>query len=139
MSTDADTTAMPTKGWEMSDFNDDSWKLGKGGFGTKGTPGAIIGTEWNTKDIWIRQSFELKEVPKGDLYLRIHHDEDAEVFINGVSAAKVASHVSDYYEAPMTAEAMKAFVKGKNTIAVHCKQTLGGQYIDVGIVQVVAK
>ncbi len=133
------TTAMPTKGWELSEFNDDSWTLGKGGFGTKGTPGAIIGTEWNTKDIWIRQAFELKEVPKGELYLRIHHDEDAEVYINGVLAAKVASHVSNYYEVPMTVEAMKAFVKGKNTIAVHCKQTLGGQYIDVGIVEVVAK
>ena len=133
------TTAMPEKGWELSEFNDDTWKLGKGGFGTKGTPGAFIGTEWNTKDIWIRQSFELKEVPKGDLYLRMHHDEDAEVFINGVLAGKVASHVSNYYEVPMTAAAMKAFVKGKNTIAVHCKQTLGGQYIDVGIVEVVAK
>ena len=133
------TTAMPTKGWELSEFNDESWKLGKGGFGTKGTPGAFIGTEWNTKDIWIRQSFELKEVPKGELYLRIHHDEDAEVFINGVLAGKVASHVSNYYEVPMTAAAMKACVKGKNTIAVHCKQTLGGQYIDVGIVEVVAK
>ncbi len=133
------TIATPTKGWELSDFNDESWKLGKGGFGTKGTPGAFIGTEWNTKDIWIRQSFELKEVPKGELYLRIHHDEDAEVFINGVLAGKVASHVSNYYEVPMTAAAMKAFVKGKNTIAVHCKQTLGGQYIDVGIVEVVAK
>ena len=133
------TTATPSKGWELSEFKDDIWKLGKGGFGTKGTPGAIIGTEWNTKDIWIRQAFELKEVPKGDLYLRIYHDEDAEVFINGVLAAKVASHVSNYYEVPMTSEAMKAFVKDKNTIAVHCKQTLGGQYIDVGIVQVVAK
>ncbi len=133
------TTAMPAKGWELSEFNDESWKLGKGGFGTKGTPGAMIGTEWNTKDIWIRQSFELKELPKGELYLRIHHDEDAEVFINGVLAGKVASHVSNYYEVPMTAAAMKAFVKGKNTIAVHCKQTLGGQYIDVGIVEVVTK
>ena len=51
----------------------------------------------------------------------------------------MASHVSDYYEVPMTAAAMKACVKGKNTIAVHCKQTLGGQYIDVGIVEVVSK
>ena len=133
------TTAMPIKGWELSEFNDESWKLGKGGFGTKGTPGAFIGTEWNTKDIWIRQNFELKEVPKGELYLRIHHDEDSEIFINGVLAGKVASHVSNYYEVPMTAAAMKACVKGKNTIAVHCKQTLGGQYIDVGIVEVVAK
>ena len=30
-------------------FTGAKWKTGKAGFGTRGTPGARIGTEWRTK------------------------------------------------------------------------------------------
>jgi hypothetical protein len=110
-----------------------------GGFGTKGTPAAVIGTEWKTPDIWIRRTFDLTELPKGEPMLRIHHDEDAEVFINGVLAAKVVGFTTDYVEVPLTAAGRKALKAGANTIAVRCRQTGGGQYIDVGLVEVVEK
>jgi hypothetical protein len=127
------TTEKPAEDWFRPEFKDEGWAKGEGGFGSKGTPGAVVRTEWKTGDIWIRREFELSKEPAGDLYLSLHHDEDAEVYINGVLAAKVSGYVADYIEVPLSPEARKALRVGRNSIAVHCHQTIGGQYIDVGL------
>jgi hypothetical protein len=129
------TITKPANGWEKPDFDDAKWAQAEGGFGTKGTPGALVRTEWKTDDIWVRRSFELKELPKGEVMLRMHHDEDAEVFINGVLAVKTTGWTTEYTEFPLTAEGRKALKEGKNVIAIHCHQTTGGQYIDAGLVE----
>lgn len=49
----------PAENWFSGTFNDSDWKLGLAGFGIKGTPGGIIRTNWDTKDIWMRQEFTL--------------------------------------------------------------------------------
>jgi hypothetical protein len=129
------------KDWFKPDIDTKVWQQGVGGFGTKGTPGAVVRTEWKTKDIWLRREFAL---PEGvweakDMMLQMHHDEDAEVYINGVLAVKVPGYITDYEEFPISAEARKVLKPGKNVMAVHCHQTTGGQYIDVGIVEVKEK
>jgi hypothetical protein len=131
------TTTKPEDGWEKPDFDASGWSSGPGGFGTKGTPGAVIGTVWNTADIWVRRSFELKELPKGEVMLRLHHDEDAEVYVNGVLAARVRGYITDYTEVPLNEAGRKALKAGANVIAIHCHQTGGGQYIDAGLVEVI--
>jgi predicted amidohydrolase YtcJ len=128
------TVDKPAGDWYKDDFDDSEWKEGKGGFGTKGTPGAVVGTEWKTDDIWLRRTFLLPDAALGDLHLYLHHDEDAEVYLNGVLALKVPGFTTEYGEAPISEKARAALRPGKNTIAVHCHQTTGGQYIDVGLV-----
>jgi Glycosyl hydrolases family 2, sugar binding domain/Glycosyl hydrolases family 2/Glycosyl hydrolases family 2, TIM barrel domain len=129
------TITKPADGWEKPDFDAAKWTEAEGGFGTKGTPGAIVRTEWKTDDIWVRRSFELKELPTGEVMLRMHHDEDADVFINGILAVKTTGWTTDYTEFPLIAEGRKALKAGTNVIAIHVKQTTGGQYIDAGLVE----
>jgi len=127
------TLEKPAEGWNKPDFKDTDWKEGVGGFGTEKTPGAVVRTVWSTSNIWLRRTFELPVNAPKDLHLVMHHDEDAEVYLNGVLAAKVGGYISEYEEVAIDAEALATLKPGKNTIAVHCKQTGGGQYIDVGL------
>jgi len=131
------TTTKPADGWEQDNFNDSSWQKGEGGFGTKGTPGAVVRTEWNTSDIWLRRTFELKEKKFDRLCLSIHHDEDTEVYINGGPVTKLEGFTTNYVQPVISKKAKDALTVGSNCLAVHCHQTTGGQYIDVGIVEVV--
>lgn len=133
------TTEKPATGWEAPGFNADQWKSASGGFGEKTTPGSVVRTEWKSNDIWMRRTFELKSIPKGEIRLSMHHDEDAEVFINGVLATKVTGYTTDYRRFRISPESAATLKEGKNTLAVHCHQTGGGQYIDVGLVELADK
>ena len=93
-------------------------------------------TEWSGSDIWMRREFTLPAGKITNPQLLIHHDEDAEIYINGVLAAKVAEFTTDYEVMEINAAGKAALKQGLNTLAVHCHQTRGGQYIDVGIVDI---
>jgi hypothetical protein len=131
------TTSEPNEGWQQADFNDSNWKTGPGGFGTKGTPGAVVRTEWKTSDIWLRRTFELENTKLSQPLLSIHHDEDAEVYINGQLIAELKSFTTSYLRTTLDEKARSAFKAGTNCMAIHCHQTTGGQYIDAGIVDVI--
>jgi hypothetical protein len=128
------TTAKPAGEWAKPDFDDAAWKEAPGGFGSKGTPGAVIGTEWTGKDIWLRRTVEVAELPAGEVMLRMHHDDDAEVYVNGVLAARGTGFTSEYGPVVLTPAGRAALKPGKNVLAVHCHQDRGGQFIDVGLV-----
>jgi hypothetical protein len=123
----------PAAAWSEPGFDDAAWQEGEGGFGTPNTPGAVVGTEWNGSDVWLRRTFELDSVPEGDLGLRVHHDEDVEVYLNGKLIARAKGHTSSYGFLACDGDARQALQEGENVLAVHCRQTAGGQFIDVGL------
>lgn len=130
-------TRRPPEGWFGSAFDDAEWRTGKGGFGTRGTPGSTVRTEWNGREIWLRRSFDLPADWKpGTVQLWIHHDEDAEVYFNGTKAVELSGYTSDYDTVPLGAAAVAALKPGRNVMAIRCRQTGGGQYIDAGLVHV---
>lgn len=129
------TTTDPGEGWQRPEAPACAlWKTGKAGFGTQGTPGGRIQTLWNTPDIWLRGEYVLaKDRDVAQLSLEICHDEDFEVYVNGTLAAQAKGFITAYKLYPLTADARQSLQPGKNLIAVHCHQTGGGQFIDVGL------
>lgn len=130
------TTDRPADGWFAPAFDDTGWKLGSAGFGAPGTPGAVVRTEWRTPDIWMRRNFEMPAGAYRNLMLRIYHDEDVEVYIDGLLAGRASGFTTDYVNLALRPAALAALKPGKHTLAVHCHQTTGGQGVDVGIVDV---
>ena len=55
----------------------------------------------------------------------------------GVLAATLRGHNDAYELFEADPVALAALKPGKNTIAIHCHQTKGGQFIDAGLVRVV--
>ncbi len=130
------TFVKPADNWFTSLFNDLLWNEGNAGFGTEGTPGGVIRTEWKSDDIWIRREFTLPSGHFSNLQFWVHHDEDVEIYINGVLAGQASGFTADYDSLPITPAGLAALKSGKNLIAAHCHQTTGGQYIDIGIVNI---
>ena len=127
------STDKPTGDWFSLKFDASAWKEGAGGFGAAGTPGVFLNTTWDTADIWLRREFTLAPDDLSGIKLQVFHDEDVEIYLNGMLAAKLPGFITDYDEVEISKEAAAALQAGRNTIAVHCHQTTGGQGIDVGI------
>ena len=65
--------------------------------------------------------------------LTIHHDEDTEVYVDGVLVAKLTGYNAAYDDHLLSPEAVALLKPGKHLFAVKCLQTVGGQYLDLGI------
>ena len=133
------TTNLPSGEWYSTEFADAAWQEGTGGFGAPDTPRAHVGTPWLTSDIWLRRTFDLHGSAPANPHLRIFHDEDAEVYLNGTRVASLAGYTGAYAYVPLDGAARTALHEGRNTLAVHVKQTRGGQFIDVGLVDVIER
>ena len=75
------TETNPGDGWTKENYDDSKWQTGTAPFGN------IEGqskTMWKTENIWVRREFDLKDVDFNKLFLKLRHDDDVEVYINGV-------------------------------------------------------
>jgi hypothetical protein len=129
------TLENPGVDWFKPGFKEDSaWREGAAGFGTGFTRGSRVQTPWATANIWLRKNFTLGSEDLSAARLQVHHDKDAEIYLNGVLAFSGKGYLVDYALFDIAPEAAATLRPGSNTIAVHCRQTTGGQFIDVGIV-----
>ena len=129
-------TEAPAEGWESPDFDDQSWAEAPGGFGTRMVPNSKVGTEWKGREIWLRREFQASKA-KGAPVIRVFHDEDAEIYLNGAKVASLRGFVGNYIDVPVSDASL--LKNGRNVLAIHCRQTEGGQFIDAGIMDEVAR
>jgi Glutaminase A six helical-hairpin domain/Domain of unknown function (DUF5127)/Domain of unknown function (DUF4964) len=131
------TTEKPAPGWTQPGFDAGGWKEGPAGFGTAGTPGAVVRTRWDTSDIWLRRAIALPATPYPDLQFEVYHDEDVQIYVNGVPAASDGGFTTSYVPVAINRAALAQLKPGATVLlAVHCHQTTGGQGIDVGLADV---
>lgn len=124
------TETEPGEDWMSVDFNDGSWQKGEAMFGSDGS--GRTKTKWTKWQIWLRKTIDFKEGLVAPV-LKIAHDDDYEVYVNGKLLIGEKGASGNYKYLRLNTEKGELFKKGKNVIAVHCRNTGGEQFIDLGI------
>ncbi|MDP4208706.1 MAG: DUF4965 domain-containing protein [Bacteroidota bacterium] len=128
------TFQQPAEGWEQTKFNDAAWETGKGAFGTPEMP--LLGTKWETKDIWVRREFTLNEdLSKSEVFLKFSHDDIFELYVNGIQVVKTGYEWKNNVQISLPEAARKTLKRGKNVISAHCHNVTGGGYVDFGLLK----
>ena len=128
------TESDPGKDWMKESFDDSKWQIGKIPFG-KGW-GNDQATFWDSKDIWVRRTIELNKTNIDQLILQLRHDDDVEVYINGIPAYSCKEcYIGSIKEYKLSDEVKKSLKKGKNVIALHCINVAGNAWLDVGLAE----
>jgi hypothetical protein len=130
----------PGDNWKEPDYNvsySSGWREAKGAFSDNGAFDANNHTinTWTTDDIYVRRTFTLKKDEISDLALNLYHDDNVTVYLNGVLAFRKKGWVSSPQIEKIRPKALNALHKGKNIMAIHCKNTAGGAYLDAGLLE----
>ncbi|WEK34028.1 MAG: DUF4965 domain-containing protein [Candidatus Pseudobacter hemicellulosilyticus] len=127
------TEEEPSGEWTKSAYNDAQWKTGKAPFGDDAS---AVGTFWRSNNLWVRRNFSLSSL-KGveDLMLKLHYDDNIEVFINGVPAFQRNGWNDQFAYFPLTNAVKKSLRTTGNVLAIHIKNTAGGAWLDAGLVR----
>jgi hypothetical protein len=126
------TESAPDASWTAPQFDDNNWKTGLAPYGdNKG----VAKTLWLTKDIWIRRTFTLDHVDYKNLFLKLQHDDNAEVYLNGEKIYDYAGWLPKLQHFAFDENMKKKLKKGTNVLAMHVKNTGGGAWADMGIAE----
>ena len=123
------TTNSPAATWTSESFDDSAWQSALAPFGTINNPR----TPWNTSDIWLRRTFDWSGGSLKEASLVIFYDEDTELYVNGQKIWNRTGYTTAYHMFAVTDALKSALKKGANTLAVHTRQTGGGQFIDLAL------
>ena len=126
------TEIAPAGDWKAADFSAGDWKTGAAPFGDVSQ---FAKTAWTSKNLWVRRSFDLADPMLKDLTLKLNHDDNIEVYLNG---NLIYSHVgwtnNKFVYVPIEVAVIKSLKKENNVLAIHIANTAGGAWLDAGLV-----
>ncbi|MBC3540030.1 glutaminase domain-containing protein [Rufibacter sediminis] len=122
----------PGAGWMNPQFNAASWKTGAAPFGDDK---ARAKTLWESSNLWVRRTFSLDDAGTENLYLKLSHDDNVEVYLNGEEVYRLSGWTHKYEYIPLPAAIAKKLKKEGNVLAIHVANTAGGRWLDAGIVR----
>ncbi|MCU7694156.1 glutaminase domain-containing protein [Haoranjiania flava] len=125
------TEKKPTGNWTDLNYHPQGWKSGKGNYGDKAYK---ANTSWTSDNLWVRREFSLSDNNIKGLHLKIDYDDNIEVYLNGTKVHAHQGWVDKYIYIPIK-DASSILKKGRNVLAVHIKNTAGGQHLDFGLVK----
>lgn len=138
--TAAYTRKTPNGDWTAPDYNTSGWSEGSAAFGSDGL--AYVNTVWGelNSDIYVRRTVNLTEADlKGELWVMYSHDDNFELYINGTKVVNTGDGFREGVKERLSDEAARLLRPGKNVLAGHCHNNLGGAYIDFGLYRNIAK
>lgn len=127
------TTDSPAEGWQQPGFDDSDWRWGYAGFGRPDSPGAVVRTEWTEKSLWLRRTFMVERGAGQSAFLRVHHDEDIEVYLNGERIITLPYYTLAYVDIALGDSVLELLQPGENVLAARCRKLALGQYCDLGL------
>lgn len=129
------TETTPAADWMEPNFADAGWKHSAAPF-SNGE--GVAKTEWKSREIWLRKTFTLAQTNFDELFLKVRHDDDAEVFLNGTKIFSAGCCHSKAFFTALTPAQKSLLRKGANVLAMHVTNTGGGAVADVGLSQKMA-
>ncbi len=123
------TEEAPADDWMNASFNDSKWKTGTAPFSNRKNAKTV----WKSKNLWARRTFTINEIPDRKIYLKLFHDDNVEVYLNGekIYNCDCWNNTTEYF--PVDDAIKNKIRNGKNILAVHVANTAGGQGLDVGL------
>ena len=126
------TTHEPKGEWTLPDYDDSTWQVGQSAWATPNEPNRR--TPWETKDIWVRRTFDLTEdLSAEEIYIHYSHDDIFELYVNGIKVVDTGYTWRYGIQEKLPAEAAATLKPGKNVITAHCHNRTGGGYVDFGL------
>ncbi len=124
------TETEPLGDWMNANFNDKQWKTATAPFSNDKERAKTL---WTSKNIWVRRSFVLNKINLNKLFLKLHHDDNVEVYLNGQKIYNCDCWNGKIENFAVEDAVKSKLKKGKNVLAIHCANTTGGAWLDAGL------
>jgi hypothetical protein len=127
------TEREPQGDWKALNYNANDWKSGSAPIGDDSKTAKTL---WKSQDIWVRRNFTVANPATiNELFLKLNHDDNIEVFLNGKKIYTKEGWTNDFQFIALSRNDKSALLAGENVIAIHLLNTAGGRFLDFGLVE----